>query len=378
MKTSNRTAAGMLLLTSIAVQGAAAESMFDNLKERAAKAAEAVGDTAAATVDAVGEVTGKAVDKLSETVETTKYDLRDEATPAQTRAKIDAMADATLQRLFEDQPAARGLFEASVGYAVFNTRQVEAGLTAGYGRGVAVDRSSGTRTYMKAGSGGVGVGLGYGGFSTQIVILFENAFAFNKFVTQGLDAGAEAGAMTGDDKQQLALHFEDGRAVFMLTGSGWKVSAKLAGSKYWPDRALNASSGSPTPDQGMAADPAPGGATPDQGLSAGPGPGGLTPDQGITGERSPGAPTPDQGLSAEPVPGRLTPDQAMPGEPASGGPTPDQGSPDGPVPGGPTPDDMITVEPISVEPGSGPSAPEAPLKDAIPAAPVGTAPSASE
>jgi hypothetical protein len=338
----------MLLLTSIAVQGAAAESMFDNLKERAAKAAEAVGGTAAATVDAVGEVTGKAVDKLSETVETTKYDLRDEATPAQTRAKIDAMADATLQRLFEDQPATRGLFEASVGYAVFNTRQVEAGLTAGYGRGVAVDRSSGTRTYMKAGSGGVGVGLGYGGFSTQIVILFENAFAFNKFVTQGLDAGAEAGAMTGDDKQQLALHFEDGRAVFMLTGSGWKVSAKLAGSKYWPDRALNASSGSPTPDQGMAAEPAPGGATPDQGLSAGPGP------------------------------GRLTPDQAMPGEPASGGPTPDQGSPDGPVPSGSTPGDMIPVEPISVEPGSGPSAPEAPLKGAGPAAPVGTAPSASE
>jgi hypothetical protein len=95
---------------------------------------------------------------------------------------------------------------------------------------------------MKMGSGGVGIGYGLGGFDTQIVIFFQNLFGFEKFITQGLDASAEAGTITGDTSDQIALRFNDGRAVFVLTRKGWKISAKLAGTKYWPDEALNAPS----------------------------------------------------------------------------------------------------------------------------------------
>ncbi|MGB5736741.1 MAG: hypothetical protein WBM40_20110, partial [Thiohalocapsa sp.] len=137
------------------------------------------------------------------------------------------------------QPNARALFDASYGYAVFDSREVQYIAAAGYGRGVAVNRETDQHTYMKMGSGGVGISFGFGGFDTQYVILFENAFGFNKFVTQGLDATAEAGTITGDSKDQLALRFEDGRAVFVLTKKGWKVSAKLSGTKYWPDAGLN-------------------------------------------------------------------------------------------------------------------------------------------
>ncbi len=40
-------------------------------------------------------------------------------------------------------------------------------------------------------------------------------------------------------KERLGLRLDDGEAVFVLTGEGWKIAAKLAGSRYWPDDALN-------------------------------------------------------------------------------------------------------------------------------------------
>jgi len=229
---------------------AAEPSMLDKLKESAAETADKVGAATNKAANAVGGAVNQAVDRANETVEATKQDLGDSATPQQTRVKLDAMAERTLERLFAQRPAARQLFEASAGYAVFDTRQVELLIAAGYGRGVAVDRSSGERTYMKMGTGGVGIGVGLGGFDTQVVIFFENAFSFQKFVTQGLDATAEAGTITGESSDQIALRFDDGRAVFVLTKEGWKLSAKLAGTKYWPDKALNA----PEPDSSNSPD----------------------------------------------------------------------------------------------------------------------------
>jgi len=216
-----------------------AESLLGGLQEKAAEVAEQAGEAAGKAVEAVGGATNAVVEHASTTVESAQQDLRDEATPAETRAKLDAMADATLQRLFTDQPDSRTLFDKSVGYAVFDTRQVSYVVAAGYGRGVAVEPSTGKRIYMKTGSAGAGVSFGLGGFDSQFVILFETQAAFDEFATQGIDATAETGTMLGDERKQLALRFQQGRAVFVLTQKGWKVSARLMGTKYWPDAELN-------------------------------------------------------------------------------------------------------------------------------------------
>jgi lipid-binding SYLF domain-containing protein len=218
---------------------ALADSLLGGLREKAAKAMDHAGEAAGSAVEAVGKATDTVVDHATQTVESAQQDLRDEASPAETRAKLDAMAEATLQRLFTDKPDSRALFDASVGYAVFDTRQVSYVVAAGYGRGVAVDRATGGRTYMKMGSAGAGVSFGLGGFDTQFVILFETQAAFDEFITQGIDATAEAGTMAGDEQEQLALRFQQGRAVFVLTQKGWKVSARLSGTRYWPDAELN-------------------------------------------------------------------------------------------------------------------------------------------
>lgn len=216
-----------------------ADSLLGGLRDKAARVTEQAGEAAGSAAEAVGKATDTVVDHATQTVESAQHDLQDEATPAETRAKLDAMAEATLQRLFTDKPDSRALFDESVGYAVFDTRQVSYVVAAGYGRGVAVDRTAGRRTYMKIGSAGAGVSFGLGGFDTQFVILFETQAAFDEFITQGIDATAEAGTMIGDEREQLALRFHQGRAVFVLTQKGWKVSARLSGTRYWPDAELN-------------------------------------------------------------------------------------------------------------------------------------------
>jgi lipid-binding SYLF domain-containing protein len=227
------------LFLALAPMTTSAELSFESLQEGAAKAAKAVGDATKGALDATGEAAGKASDAVSGTVESTQQSLGDEATPGETRAKLDAMAEATLARLFAEEPGSRDLFDRSAGYAVFDKREASFYVVAGYGRGVAVDAKTGERVYMKMATTGAGMGFGLGGFASQLVILFENSAVFENFVVNGLDAGAEVGAMAGEEKDRLALGFNEGKAVFVLTGKGWKVSAKLTGSRYWPDETLN-------------------------------------------------------------------------------------------------------------------------------------------
>jgi hypothetical protein len=212
---------------------------FDSLKEGAARAASAVGETTDSAVDAAGEVAGKASGALKESVDYSTESLGDEATPEATRGKLDAMATRTLVRLFAERPDSRDLFDRSAGYAVFDKREASFYLVAGYGRGVAVDAASDARVYMKMATTGGSLSFGLGGFASHVVILFENSAELDKFIARGLDAAAEVGTMAGERKDQFALRFNEGKAVFLLTNSGWKVEAKLTGSRYWPDKALN-------------------------------------------------------------------------------------------------------------------------------------------
>lgn len=69
---------------------------------------------------------------------------------------------------------------------------------------------------MKMATTGTGMSFGIGGWESQLVILFESNTDFEKFADMGLDATAEAGAMVGDDKEQLSHRFNEGKAVFML------------------------------------------------------------------------------------------------------------------------------------------------------------------
>jgi hypothetical protein len=193
---------------------------------------------AAAVKESTSEAAEKVGDKVEETVTSTKESLGDEATPAATRAKLDEMAGDTLARLFAEQPSAEDLYGESYGYAVFDTRQLTIKVSAGYGRGVAVEKETDARTYMKMATGGVGLSFGLGGFASQLIVLFEQPADFRDFIEKGYEAEAEASALQGEERKELAARFTDGTAIFVLTEKGWKVTATVTGTKYWPDEEL--------------------------------------------------------------------------------------------------------------------------------------------
>lgn len=174
-----------------------------------------------------------AADSVSDSIES----ATEKESPAETRSKIDNMANSTLQRLLREHDGAKGLYDKSYGYAVFDTRKFSFMITSGFGAGVAVEKASGQRTYMKMATGGVNVGMG--GEFFQLVILFENQKGFDTFVNEGFEAGSEASAVAGADAKDVGAKFTQGMAVYELTEKGLKLAVDFTGTKYWKDDKLN-------------------------------------------------------------------------------------------------------------------------------------------
>ncbi len=153
------------------------------------------------------------------------------------RAAIDEMARQSIDRLLADSERARGLFDNTVAYAVFDNFKFTFLLSGGGGVGVAVDRTNGSRTYMKMGTGGVGLGLG--GQSYQVVFLFENKQTFERFVNKGWQADLAANAVAGTSGKNAPATFTQGLAVFQMTNKGLMAQADISGTKYWKSKKLN-------------------------------------------------------------------------------------------------------------------------------------------
>lgn len=215
----------LLLLFATGAGNANAEGLLDNLKKGAGK---------------VGEVAKKGVDAAGNAIDSTRELVKDEETPEATRTKLDRMADEVLARLIEENSEAARALELSAGYAAFDMRRISIfPLSGGYGRGVAVSRPEGARTYMQMGTGGVGAAFGIGGFESQFVIMFETPVDFDRFAENGYDASADAGAMQGDERTTAEVKFTNGRSFFVLSKKGWRVNANASGTKYWQDEDLN-------------------------------------------------------------------------------------------------------------------------------------------
>ena len=112
-----------------------------------------------------------------------------EAKQDEKRAEIDAMAQEALDTLLEKSEGAKALYPKAYGYAVFDNLKIAIGISGGGGSGVAVAKDGSERTYMKMGTGGVGLGLG--GQKYQVVFLIETEKAFRSFVDKGWKADAQ-------------------------------------------------------------------------------------------------------------------------------------------------------------------------------------------
>jgi lipid-binding SYLF domain-containing protein len=156
---------------------------------------------------------------------------------AQKKQEIDAVAKEALNELFEASSNARTLHEKAYGYAVFDNLKIQFLVSGGGGAGVAVDKQAGSRTYMKMGTGGIGLGLG--GQKYQVVFLFEDKKIFDNFVEKGWKAETSAQAAAGTAGAGGAANFSDGMAVYQMSDKGLMASVDITGTKYWKNKKLN-------------------------------------------------------------------------------------------------------------------------------------------
>jgi lipid-binding SYLF domain-containing protein len=160
----------------------------------------------------------------------------------QERKEIQKIEKDVLAKLYSVQPGAKQVVEGAVGYAVFSNfgmKILVAG--SGSGKGVAVNRKTGQRTYMRMGELQAGVGIGVKKF--QVVFVFQTADKLDAFVNQGWEFGGQttAAASTGDQGAGLqgALSVSPGVWMYQLTDKGVALEATVKGTKYWKDADLN-------------------------------------------------------------------------------------------------------------------------------------------
>ena len=153
------------------------------------------------------------------------------------RLKINEMADAALDQVMNSNWKAEELFESSYGWAAFDNLKIAFILSGGGGNGVAIKKENGERTYMKMGTGGIGLGIG--GQKYQVIFLFQDEKTFFNFVEKGWKADASAQAAAGKDGANATTGFVNGIAVWQITDKGLMASVDIAGTKYWKNKKLN-------------------------------------------------------------------------------------------------------------------------------------------
>ena len=151
--------------------------------------------------------------------------------------EVWAVSNGARAQLLKDNPKAKELFDKAYGWAAFDNLKLGFFFSGGGGKGVAVNKKTGHRTYM--GMGSAGFGLSFGGKKYQVVFLFQDSKTFKNFVENGWEATADAAAAFGKAGAGAQTNFVNGLAIYQIDTKGLMASVDIAGTKYFKDKDLN-------------------------------------------------------------------------------------------------------------------------------------------
>ena len=163
-------------------------------------------------------------------------------TAAEKRQAVQNMRAETLDELYRIHPYAEGQIDQAVGYGVFSNLGFNLFLlSTASGWGVVRDRTTGTDTYMKMYSAGIGPGLGVKDF--RGIMVFTTKTALASFIEDGWDASAQADAVAkSEDKGDGwagAVDVAPGIKLYQITKQGLALQATIQGTKFWQDDELS-------------------------------------------------------------------------------------------------------------------------------------------
>ncbi|MGR2769853.1 hypothetical protein ACUYOF_20320 [Photobacterium ganghwense] len=215
------------------------QKAWDNVADFSKETWDSVSEWGKDAYNTAGEWTDESVKKSKEWLDAADAkldDMLEPETPEEARLALDTMSDTALVRLFNEQPSAKLLFDQAYGYAVFDSRKFSLLLHTDQGAGVAVNRETDERTYMKM--FGAGLAAGLGGKFYQQVILFEDKATFENFVKDGWEATSEVSAVAGDESKGMTAKYNGGMAIYQIGEKGLLLNASISGSRYWVDETL--------------------------------------------------------------------------------------------------------------------------------------------
>jgi lipid-binding SYLF domain-containing protein len=153
------------------------------------------------------------------------------------RSQVDATAGAALDQLLKGNSSAKELYEKAYGWAAFDNLKLGFFFSGGGGKGVAVAKKTGKRTYMDMGS--AGFGLAFGGKKYEVVFLFQDSKSYDNFVNKGWQAQGAANATAGKEQVGGQTGFVNGMAIYQIGSTGLMANVDVSGSKYFKDKDLN-------------------------------------------------------------------------------------------------------------------------------------------
>ena len=162
--------------------------------------------------------------------------------PEKERQEILKMRQETLASLYNQIPVAEKEINDALGYAVFSNTGINIlVVSTANGAGVAHNKNTGEDIFMKMFSAGAGVGIGVKDF--RGIFIFTTQEAFDVFVSEGWQAGAQADAAAKSDEEgeamAMAIDVGPGIKLYQITAKGLALQATIQGTKYWKDEDLN-------------------------------------------------------------------------------------------------------------------------------------------
>ncbi|MED5535263.1 MAG: YSC84-related protein [Pseudomonadota bacterium] len=150
---------------------------------------------------------------------------------------INANAQNALDELLSSNEVARALYEQAYGYAVFGVTKAGFLVSGGAGSGVAVNKATGERVYMRMGTAGLGLSIGVQAY--DLVVFFEFEPVMYAFMDGGWDSSVTAQAAAGQEGIAVTSSFVNGVFFYQITDRGLMVAADISGTRFWVPENLN-------------------------------------------------------------------------------------------------------------------------------------------
>ena len=162
------------------------------------------------------------------------------ADKAAKQAEVLKKTHASLEHFYKKKPELKAEVAKAPGYGIFTTYGLSFVIGGAGGTGVVHNNKTKHNTFMNVGA--ASGGLQMGASQTEILMIFKNAEAMNKFIESGWSGGAAATAGAGASGSSAG----GGRGetmrdaqTYTLTKNGLEAGVAVGGAKFWKDKDLN-------------------------------------------------------------------------------------------------------------------------------------------